>query len=126
MSISPISAASLGHSVLAASNSTHLQQTLQTLQNSLTSGDLNGAQTAFNRLQSLNQNLETASGNSASSSFQLSTDLTAFGSALSAGDLSTVRSAFATVKNDLNPSNSPSQTDEASAATEAGSQSVNC
>jgi len=84
MSISPISAASLGQSVLAASNSTHLQETLQTLQNSLTSGDLNGAQTALNRLQSLNQNLGTASGNSASSSFQPSTDLTAFGSALSA------------------------------------------
>jgi hypothetical protein len=62
--------------------------TLQTLQNSLPTGDLNGVQTAFNPLQSLNQNLETANGKSASSSFQLSTDLTAFGSALSAGDLS--------------------------------------
>jgi hypothetical protein len=122
MSISPISAASLGRSVLAASNSTHLQQTLQTLRNSLTSGDLNGAQTPCNRLQ---QNLETASGNSASSSFQLSTDLTAFGSALRASDLSTAQSAFATVKNDLNTGNSPSQTNEARAATEAG-QSANC
>ncbi|HEY4841029.1 MAG TPA: hypothetical protein VIH78_03635 [Terriglobales bacterium] len=65
MSISPISAASLGQSVLAAGNSTRLQQTLQTLQNGLTSGDLNGAQTAFDSLQSLNQNLETTSGNSA-------------------------------------------------------------
>jgi hypothetical protein len=120
MSIRPISAASLGQSVLAASNSTQLQQTLQSLQSSLTSGDLNGAQTAFNTLQSLNQNLEIASGNSASSTSQLSTDLTALGSALSAGNLSTAQSAFATVKNDLNSSNSPSLTNETSAASEAG------
>lgn len=120
MGISPISAASLGQSVLAASNSTQLQQTLQTLQNSLTSGDLNGAQAAFNTLQSLNQNLETVSGSADSSNSQLSTDLTALGSALSAGNLSTAQSAFATVKNDLNSSNSPSQTNEASAASEAG------
>ncbi|MFZ0562581.1 MAG: hypothetical protein WBX02_09425 [Terriglobales bacterium] len=120
MGISPISAASLGQSVLAASNSTQLQQTLQTLQNSLTSGDLNGAQTAFNTLQSLNQNLETVSGSADSSNSQLSTDLTALGSALSAGNLSTAQSAFATVKNDLNSSNSPSHTNEASAASEAG------
>jgi hypothetical protein len=120
MSISPISAASLGQSVLAASNSTQLQQTLQTLQNSLTSGDLNGAQGAFNTLQSLNQNLATASGNSASSSSQLSTDLTALGSAISAGNLSTAQSAFATVKDDLSNSNSPFLANETNAATEAG------
>jgi hypothetical protein len=119
MGISPISAARLGQSVLAASNSTQLQQTLQTLQNSLTSGDLNGAQTAFNTLQSLNQNLETASGNADSGSSQLSTDLTALGTAISTGNLSTAQSAFATVKNDLHNSNSPSQTNEANAATEA-------
>jgi hypothetical protein len=119
MGISPISAARLGQSVLAASNSTQLQQTLQTLQNSLTSGDLNGAQTAFNTLQSLNQNLETASGNADSGSSQLSTDLTALGTAISTGNLSTAQSALATVKNDLHNSNSPSQINEANAATEA-------
>jgi hypothetical protein len=68
-------------------------------------GDLNGAQTALNASQSLNQNLEVASGKSASSSSQPSTDLTALGSALSAGDLSPAQSAFATVKNDLKNSN---------------------
>ncbi len=120
MSISPISAASLGQSVLAASNSTQLQQTFQSLQNSLTTGDLNGAQTAFSTLQLLNRNLENASGSSASNSSQLSTDLTALGSALSAGDLSTAQSAFATVNNDLISGNSPSLTNETSAATEAG------
>ena len=120
MSVSPISAASLGQSVLAASNSIQLQQTLQSLQNSLTSGDLSGAQTAFNTLQLLKQNLQTASGSNASGSSQLSTDLTALGSALSTGDLSTAQSTFVTVKNDLNNSNSPSLTNETSAATEAG------
>jgi hypothetical protein len=43
----PISAASLGQYVLEASNSTLLKQALQNLQNSLGSGDLNGAQSAF-------------------------------------------------------------------------------
>jgi ribosomal protein S20 len=120
MSISPISAAGLGQSVLAASNSTQLQQTLRTLQNSLTSGDLNGAQTAFNTLQSLNQNPETVSGSNASSSSQLNTDLTALGSAISAGNLSTAQSAFTAVKSDLNNGNSPSLTNETAAATEVG------
>jgi len=49
------------------------------------SGDLNGAQAAFGTLQQLNQSLATASGNSLSSNSQLSTDLTALGSALTLG-----------------------------------------
>lgn len=119
MAITPISAASLRESVLAAGNSTQLQATLQTLQNSLTSGDLNGAQSAFETLQTLNQNLENSNGTT-SSNPQLSSDLTALGNALGTGDLSTAQSAFATVKNDLTNSNSPSGTNETSAAKEAG------
>jgi hypothetical protein len=82
-------------------------------------GDLNGAQAAFGTLQQLNQSLATASGNSLSSNSQLSTDLTALGSALTAGDLSTAQSAFATVQSDLKNSNSPSQTNETNAAAQS-------
>ena len=112
MQVGAISAAGLSQYVLSSSNSTQLQQALQTLQSSLSSGDLNGAQAAFGTLQQLNQSLATASGNSLSSNSQLSTDLTALGSALTAGDLSTAQSAFATVQSDLKSSNSPSQTNE--------------
>jgi ribosomal protein S20 len=120
MAISSISAASLSQYVLSSSNSTQLQQALQALQNSLASGDVNAAQSAFQTVQKLNQNLATASGTSASSSSQLTTDLTALGSALSSGDLSTAQSAFATVQNDLKNGNSPSQPNE----TDTASQSV--
>jgi hypothetical protein len=118
MEISPISAASLGQSVLAASHSTQLQASMDNLQSSLSSGDLNDAQTAFDTLQSLNQSSQNASG-SASSNSQLSSDLTALGNAIGLGDLSTAQSAFASVKNDLKSSNSPSQANETSVANEA-------
>ncbi len=119
MATSSISAASLSQYVLSSSNSTQLQQALQALQNSLASGDLNGAQSAFQTVQKLNQNLAAASGSSPSSSSQLTTDLTALGSALSSGDLSTAQSAFATVQNDLKNSNSPSQTNETNTASQS-------
>ena len=117
MQVGAISAAGLSQYVLSSSNSTQLQQALQTLQSSLSSGDLNGAQAAFGTLQQLNQSLATASGNSLSSNSQLSTDLTALGSALTAGDLSTAQSAFATVQSDLK--SSPSQTNETNAAAQS-------
>jgi hypothetical protein len=119
MSVSPISAAGLSQYVLQASNSTQLKQALQALQNGLASGDLNGAQSAFQTLQTLFQNAATASGSSLSSSSQLSTDLTALGSALSSGDLSTAQSAFATLQSDLKSSPSPSLTNESNAASES-------
>jgi hypothetical protein len=119
MSITSISAAGLSQYVLQSSNSTQLKQALQTLQNSLASGDLNGAQSAFQTLQTLYQNSATASGSSLSSSSQLSTDLTALGSALTSGDLSTAQSAFATLQSDLKNSPSPSQTNETNAASQS-------
>lgn len=119
MAISSISAASLSQYVLSSSNSNQLQQALQALQNSLASGDLNGAKSAFETVQKLNQSLATASGSSASSSSQLTTDLTALGSALGSGDLSTAQSVFATVLDDLKNSNSPSQTNETNTASQS-------
>jgi len=118
MGIGSISAASLSQYVLSSSNSSQLQLSLQALQESLASGDLNGAQSAFQTVQKLNQSLATVSG-SASSSSQLTTDLTALGSALRSGDLSTAQSAFATVQSDLKNSNSPSQTIEGDAASQS-------
>ncbi|MGO8985147.1 MAG: hypothetical protein ACLPHI_03695 [Terriglobales bacterium] len=116
MGVDGISAASLSQDVFSASNSDQLQQTLQTLQNSISSGNLSGAETAFGALQQLNQHLETASGSSSASNSQLSTDLTALGSAIGSGDLSTAQSALATVKNDLKDSSSPSRLNETNAA----------
>src|SRR5208282_2574751 len=74
---------------------------------------------AFQTVQNLNTSLETASGSGPSSNPQLSTDLTALGSALSSGDLSTAQSAFATVRNDLQNSTSPSQTNETNVASQS-------
>jgi hypothetical protein len=119
MAVGSISAASLSQYVLSSSNSTQLQQSLQTLQNSLASGDLNGAKSAFQTVQNLNQSLETATGSSASGSSQLTTDLTALGSALNSGDLSTAKTAFATVQNDLKNSNSPSLANETATASQS-------
>jgi len=64
MQVGAISAAGLKsvRSLLQQLNS--VAAALQTLQSSLSSGDLNGAQAAFGTLQQLNQSLATASGNS--------------------------------------------------------------
>jgi hypothetical protein len=124
MTTGSISAASLSEYVLSSSNVTQLQQAFRTLQNSLASGDLNGAKAAFQTVQKLNQNSATASGSSLSSSSQLSTDLAALGRALNSGDLpsgalSTAQSAFATVQGDLKNVPSPSQTNETNAASQS-------
>jgi hypothetical protein len=88
MTVSSISAAGLSQDVLLSGNSTQ-QQALQALQNNLASGDLTGAQSAFQTLQNVLQNSATASGSGLSSNSQLTGDLSALGSALSSGDLST-------------------------------------
>ncbi len=118
MSISSISAAGLSQAVLASSNSTQ-QQALQSLQQSLASGDVNGAQSAFQTLQTLFQNSATTSGSTLSSNSQLSTDLSTLGSALNSGDLSSAQSAFATVLGDLKSSASAAQVNEATAASQS-------
>ena len=119
MSISSISAAGLAQDVLSASDPTQ-QQALQTLQNSLASGNLTRAQSAFQTLLTVLQNSGTSGGSSLSSpsqpgNSQLSTDMSTLGSALSSGDLSTAQSAFATVLGDLKNSAS-AQVNEATVA----------
>jgi hypothetical protein len=119
MSITSVSAAGLAQYVLTSSSSNQLQQTLQSLQDSLAAGDLSGARSAFQTLQQLNQNVTNANGSTPSNSSLLSADLTALGSALSSGDLSTAQSAFATVQSDLSSASSPSRTLEASLASQS-------
>jgi hypothetical protein len=119
MTVSSISAASLSQYVLASSGTSQLQQALQTLQSNITSGDLNGAQSAFEVLQNLNQSLTAASGNNSSNDSRLSNDLTALGSALSSGNLSTAQSAFATVQSDLKGGGTPSEQNEINAASQS-------
>jgi hypothetical protein len=116
MSIGPISAVGLAQDVFSYGNSNQ-QEALQTLQNSLISGNLSTAQSAFQTLQNVLQNSSTAGGSSLlSSNTQLNTDVTALGSALSSGDLSTAGSAFATVLGDLK---NTASTNEANAASQS-------
>jgi hypothetical protein len=117
--ISAISAGSLGQNVFASSSSNQLRQTLQTLQNTLASGNLTGAQSAFQTLQTLFHNSATATGNALSNSSQLSTDMVTLSTALSAGDVSGAQSAFATVLGDLKTTSLPSQVNEATAASQS-------
>lgn len=119
MTTGSISAADLSQFVLASSDSTQLQQALQTLQNSLVSGDLNGANSAFQTVQKISELSATANGGSLSSDSQLSADLKTLGSALSSGDLSTAQSAFAPVQKDLNSAASPSRTLETNVASQS-------
>ncbi|MGB2606117.1 MAG: hypothetical protein WBC78_21100 [Candidatus Sulfotelmatobacter sp.] len=118
MTVGSISAAGLSQDVFSSGSSVQ-QQALLALQNNLGSGDLNGAQSAFQALQNVLQNSATASGSGLLSNSQLTSDLTALGSALSAGDLSTAQSAFATVLGDLKNSASPAQINEANAASQS-------
>ncbi len=118
MSVGSISAAGLGQDVYAASSSPQ-QQALQTLQNSLATGNLTTAQSAFQALQAVLQNSATASGTSLANNSQLSNDLTALGSAIGSGDLQTAQSAFASVLGDLKTTASAAQTNEATAASES-------
>lgn len=116
--ISSISAFGLSQDVFSSGYSTQ-QQALQALQNNLASGNLTGAQSAFQSLQSVLQNSATSAGSTLSSNSQLTTDLTALGSALSSGNLTTAQSAFATVLGDLKNSASSAQINEATAASQS-------
>jgi hypothetical protein len=85
-----------------SSNQTNLQQTVQALQSSLASGNLNTAQAAFQTLQKLFSS--TAVSGSGLSNPNPATDLAALGSALSTSDLFTAQSAFNTLLSDLKDS----------------------
>jgi hypothetical protein len=115
MAIAALSTGGLSQYVAATSNVTKSQQAWQAVQQSLASGNVAAAQTAFTTYQQLNQSLPTAGGSPSTSNSQLSTDMTALGSALSSGNLSTAQSAFATVQNDLKTTPSQAVTNAESA-----------
>src|ERR1035437_4386832 len=104
MAVAALSTAGFSQYISASSNVQKSQTAWQTLQQSLASGNMTAAQSAFNTYQQLNQ---YSTGSSSASGSQLSSDLTALGSALGSGNLATAQSAFATVQGDLK--NTPSQ-----------------
>jgi hypothetical protein len=108
MAVAALSTAGFSQFISASSNVSASQQAFQSLQQSLTSGNLTAAQTAFNSYNQLNQSSTTTSGNSSSAGTSpFSKDLAALGSAIGSGNLATAQSAFATVQSDLK--STPSQ-----------------
>jgi len=81
------------------------QQDFQSLAKALQSGDLSGAQQAFQALQQLRSNASVSptgqTGQAKSSSNPLSTDVSALGSALQSGDLSGAQAAFSKLQQDM-------------------------
>jgi hypothetical protein len=124
MAIAALSTASLSQYISASSNVGKSQAAWQSLEQSLATGNLTAAQSAFNTYQQLNQNLSAAGGsNSAAASkgsSQLSTDMATLGSAIGSGDVSTAQQAFASVQSDLKTT--PSQA--MASATAAVAQTV--
>jgi hypothetical protein len=108
MSIAALSSAGFSEFVSASSNIAASQQALQALQQSLASGNLSAAQTAFNTYQALTQNLANSNGSVSASNAQLAADLTTLGKAIASGDLSSSQAAFAAVQNDVKGNASPS------------------
>jgi hypothetical protein len=113
MAVAALSTAGFSGFIAASSDVSASDQAWQALQQSLASGNLTAAQSAFNSYQQLNQP-ENSSGSSSSNS-QLATDLTALGTAIGSGNLSSAQSAFATVQNDLKSSPPQSVTNAESA-----------
>jgi hypothetical protein len=103
MSVSGILSSSLTQ--LTGSNSDNnmskMKQAWQQLGQDLQSGDLSGAQSAFQTIQQLRPQQSGSSGSQAQGSSQLSSDMQALGEALSSGNLSSAQSAFASVQNDM-------------------------
>ncbi|MGB6742692.1 MAG: hypothetical protein WBE38_03470 [Terracidiphilus sp.] len=100
MSVAALSTAGFSQYLALTSNVGASQQAWQSLQQSLASGNLTTAQTAFNTYQQLNQS-------TAGSSSQFATDMTALGQAIGSGDVTSAQQAFTTVQNDLKGAPSP-------------------
>jgi hypothetical protein len=115
--MSSISAVGLVQDVLSAINSPR-HQALQALENCLPTGDLGGAQSAFQSLQDVLQAPQRRSTTQSSIS-QITSDPNSLGSTLSSGNLSSARSAFATFLGALQSTPSPAQSNEANAASQS-------
>lgn len=81
------------------------RQDFQSLASALQSGDLSGAQQAFQDLQQLQSSSSSSdpsqSGSSSNSTNPLSADFSALGQALQSGDLATAQSDFAQLQQDM-------------------------
>jgi hypothetical protein len=102
MPVAALSTAGFSQYISASSNVSASQQAWQSLQQSLTAGNLSAAHSAFNAYNQLTQGSTAANSASSSSSAssQLSTDMAALGSAIGSGSLSSARSAFAAAQSD--------------------------
>jgi ribosomal protein S20 len=116
MTVAALSTAGFSDYVAASSNVSASQNAWQSLQQSMASGNLTSAQSAFNTYSQLNQYTPTSSASSSAPTSQLSTDMAALGSAISSGNLSTAESAFTTVQSDLQSAPSQSVTNAEAAA----------
>ncbi|MGA3264238.1 MAG: hypothetical protein ABSC47_09360 [Terracidiphilus sp.] len=114
MPIAALSTAGFSQYIAASSDLSASRQAWQSLQQNLASGNMTAAQSAFKSYRQLNP-VQTSSSSSSSSGSQLSTDMTALGSAIGSGDLSTARQAFATVQGDLKATPSQAVTNAESA-----------
>jgi len=77
------------------------------LQQSVASGNLTAAQSAFNTYNQLDRITASTDSAISSASTPLATDMKALGTAISSGNVTTTQAAFATVQDDLK--NTPSQ-----------------
>lgn len=102
MAVAALSTAGFSQYLALTSNVGASEQAWQSLQQSLASGNLTTAQTAFNTYQQLNQNLTGSGANS-----QFATDMTALGKAIASGDATSAQQAFTTLQNDLKTEPSP-------------------
>jgi outer membrane protein assembly factor BamD (BamD/ComL family) len=95
MSVSAIGSSSSSYQVQAQQSQDYFQQLAQ----SLNSGNLQGAQTAFAALQQKAQGSQTAQAG-ASATNPISTDISALGTALQSGNLTAAQQAFAKLQSD--------------------------
>jgi len=115
MSVAALSTAGFSQYIAASSNISASQKAMQTLQQSLASGNLSGAQTALKAYMQLNQSQTSATSTSTSTTSQLSADLATLGSAIGSGNLTSAQSAMATVQSDLKATPSQAITNAESA-----------
>ena len=112
MNISNVSSASAQWQSITQTPPNQRAQDFQSLRSALQTGDLTAAQQAFSSLQKDIQNTSQVAGTAnnppeqPTSPSQIGKDFQALQTALQSGDLSTARSAFETLKQDLQSANS--------------------
>ncbi len=100
-----------------------MKQAWQQLSQSLQSGDLQDAQSAFATITQLQQQMQSSkTGSPQNQNSQLSADMKTLGQALQSGDLSSAQSAFAAVQKDMQATHGHHHHHESSSAS-AESQS---